>query len=199
MVRIKELDIIRWILIIFMLGMIPCVGAEYNYNPIKDELVEKTLKNVSNVYPESNLDYDYTNINFIPVKLRFTEMITTKRRDLHIGGTVEFETVEDVFDGEKKIVAKNTKGTAKIDFFEPRGTMGSAGEIIISDFDIANLDKKKFESNIIKKGLDLSFITSVLRHSVGIIIPGSGFLFILIRGGHAKIKPKEIFELKYVP
>lgn len=177
----------------------PCCAAEYKYEPIKDELVETTLQNVSDVYPKANLNYDYTNINYIPIKIKFVDIVTSKEGRNFVGQVVKFVTVEDVYNGKRKIVAKDSIGTAKIEFLVPRGTMGSAGELIISDFDIEGLNKKKFDTQIIKRGLNLVTFVSVLRYTAGIVIPGTGILCILIRGGHAKIKPDKVFEIRYVP
>lgn len=42
-------------------------------------------------------------------------------------------------------------------------------------------------------------LAGALKYSIGTFIPGTGYLFMLIKGGQAKIETSDIFEVKYVP
>lgn len=171
------------------------------YKPLKmrDKLVEKTLKNVSVEYPEANLVYDYSSIRFVPLKIRFLERITTKKNRNFEGQIVKFVVTEDIFDGKTKLISGGTYGTARIETLLARGSMGEPADIIISKFEIEGLDNKKIDGQIVKRGANLMLLAGALKYSVGTVFPGTGYLFMLIKGGQAKIKPDEIFELKYLP
>lgn len=188
---------IRLILTVLFLAAIPCFGAEYSPELFKDELVETTLKNVSGKYPEPNLNYDYSNIFYIPVKIKFLETINSKYNGE--GQILEFEVVEDVFNGKTKIVSRGTSGRAVLETVSPRGSLGVPADITISKFEIDGLDKKKFDGNIVKYGKNLTLLSAALKYSIGSFIPGTGYVFMLIKGGQAKIKPNEILEIRYVP
>lgn len=179
-------------------------GAEVplvNYKPLKmrDHLVETTLKDVSGEYPEANLVYDYSNIRFVPLKIRFLERITTKKTNNFEGQIVKFVVTEDIFDGKTKLLSRGTYGTARIETLLARGAMGEPADIIISKFEIEGLDKKKIDGLIVRRGANLALLAGALKYSIGTVFPGTGYLFMLIKGGQAKIKTDEIFELKYLP
>lgn len=236
---------IRFLLIAVMLGLIPCFAADYTPEPVKDELVESTLQNVSDVYPKPNLDYDYndnfvktdrvikdfyakplkmedklvriylknvssdypepnlvydyTKIKFLPLRIRFLETISTKGVDNTEGQIVKFVVVRDIYDGKRKLVSHGTIGTARVETISPRGFMGVPADLIISHFEVEGLDKKKIEGDVVKSGYNLMGLAGALKYSIGTFIPGTGYLFMLIKGGQAKIDPAEIFEIKYVP
>ena len=234
---------IKYLLPVIFLAAIPCFAADYTPELIKDELVESTLQNVtdeypepdnsyytdlevrntiqkrvyykplhiedgvvklylqkvSSVYPEPNLDYDYTKIKYFPLRIKFLERISTKGLDNTEGQIVKFVVVHDIYDGKKKLVSHGTIGTARVETISPRGFMGVPADLIISHFEVAGLDKRKIEGDVVKSGYNLMGLAGALKYSIGTFIPGTGYLFMLIKGGQAKIDPSDIFEVKYVP
>lgn len=234
---------IRIFLIAALLCVMPCFADEYKPELIKDELVETTLQNVSNVYPKANLDYDYwdtdiktdrtikpvyykplriqdnlvkihlqkvsgvypavnlkpdyTNINFLPLRLKFMEEISTKDKTHTEGQTIKFEVVQDVYDGKKKILSRGAVGYARIETISPRGFMGVPADIIISHFEVGGLEPLRFQNDVVKYGFNLMALAAALKYSIGTFIPGTGYLFMLIKGGNANIKPDDVFEVKY--
>lgn len=236
---------IRFILIAFMVGILPCYAGEYSPELIKDELVEKTLsdvsdiypepnlnydystrdikypkvppvrlyrplsiedslvlihlKNVSSEYPEANLKYDYTKVKFLPLHIRFLEEIYSHGDKNEEGQIVKFRVIRDVYDGGKIIVEQGTIGTAKIETISPNGFMGVPAEIIVAHFNVPGLDRKKIEGEIDKTGPNFMALAGALKYSIGTFIPGTGYLFMLIKGGHAKINTYDVYEIKYLP
>lgn len=195
----QVLNIIKITAVAALLMTPPCFGAEYRPELIRDELVEKTLQNVSDVYPEPNLDYDYSNINFIPVKIRFLEPITTKNGRNFEGQAVKFETVNNVYDGGRKLLAGGTVGTARIETISPRASMGVPADLIIANFVVGDLNRKKIDGQIVKSGANLTAVAGALKYTVGTVLPGTGYLFMLIKGGQAKINTGDIYEIRYLP
>lgn len=188
---------IRLLITVLLFASIPCFADEYKPELFKDELVETTLKNVGEKYPEANLNYDYSNINYIPIKVKFLETISSKENGE--GQIIKFVVTEDIFADGKKFISNGTTGRAKLENVSPRGSLGVPADITISKFEIEGLDKKKFDGNIVKYGANLTLLAAALKYSVGSVIPGTGYLFMLIKGGNVKIKPTEIFEIRYVP
>lgn len=176
---------------------LPCY-AVYTPELIKDELVETTLQNTSGKYPEANLNYDYNDINYLPVRIRFKQKINSKKS--REGTIVEFEVMEDVHDKSgKRIVDAGTIGKARLEMISAREGYGVPAEIIISGFDIEGLNRKRFDGDVSKHGKNLSAVALGLKYSVCAILPGSHFLLLLMKGGNANIKPKEIYTIKYLP
>lgn len=234
---------IRFLFLVICLAGLSCYAADISQEPIKDELVEETLinvsevypkpanihytdleikrdiparvhyrplhisdgivkhymQNVSNVYPESNLGYDYSEIRYLPFRIRFLEPISSKGIQNTEGQIVKFVVIHDVYDGNKKLVPHGTIGTAKIETISPNGFMGVPADLIIAHFNVAGLDRKKFQGPISKSGYNLMGLAGALKYSIGTFIPGTGYLFMLIKGGHVTINTSEIFEIKYVP
>lgn len=188
---------IRLFLTVLLICALPSFGAEYSPELIKDELVETTLKNVSGTYPEPNLKYDYSNIYYIPIKIKFLETISSKHNSE--GEFLKFVIKEDIFYNNTKIVSSGTFGKARLENISPRGCMGVPADITISKFEIEGLNKKNFNGNIVKYGTNLAVLAAGLKYSIGTFIPGTGYVFMLIKGGNVKIKPDEVFEIRYVP
>ena len=157
------------------------------------------LKNVSGTYPAAHLKYDYTNIRYLPVRLKFFDEISSKDKTRSEGELVKFQIMQDVYDGKKKLISRGTVGRAKIETISPNGFMGVPADIIISHFEIGELNSDKFEEGVVKSGYNLMGLAAALKYSIGTFIPGTGYVFMLIKGGHAKIRPYEEFELKYLP
>lgn len=188
---------IKFLATLLIFVTLPCYGA-YTPELFKDELVESTLQNTSSKYPEANLDYDYNDINYLPLRIRFTEKISSKKSKE--GDIIEFEVMEDVHDKSgKRIIDAGTIGKAKLENISEREGYGVPADIIISGFDIDGLNKKRFDGNITKRGKNLSAVALGLKYSVCTILPGSHFLLLLMKGGNATIKPKDIFIIKYLP
>ena len=187
---------IRFLIMVLLFAALPCFANEYKPELFRDELVETTLKDVSGNYPEANLDYDYSNINYVPIKVKFLETISSKGNSE--GQIVKFVVTEDIFYNNVKIVSGGTFGKARLETISPRGSMGVPADITISKFEIDGLDKKKFDGNIVKYGANLALLAGGLKYSIGTFIPGSGYVFMLIKGGNVKIKPTEVFEIRYV-
>lgn len=236
---------IRFILIAFIAGILPCYAGEYTPELIRDELVETTLtdvsdvypepnlnydysdknikypkggavrpyrpfhtddmlvklylRNVSSEYPEPNLDYDYTKVKFFPLHIKFLEEIYSHGDRNEEGQIVKFKVIRDVEDHGKIIVSRGTIGTAKIETISPNGFMGVPAEIIVAHFNIPGLDKKKIEGEVDKTGPNFMALAGALKYSIGTFIPGTGYLFMLIKGGHAKINTYDIYQIRYVP
>lgn len=177
------------------------IPAKVYYKPlhIQDGIVKLYLQKVSSKYPEANLNYDYTKIKYFPLRIKFLERISTKGVNNTEGQIVKFVVVHNIYDGKKKLVSHGTIGTARVETISPRGFMGVPADLIISHFEVEGLDKRKIEGDVVKSGYNLMGLAGALKYSIGTFIPGTGYLFMLIKGGQAKIDPSDIFEVKYVP
>ena len=119
--------------------------------------------------------------NRTPIQICIKEIYSSKKK-LEEGSFLEFKTISDV----------NYKGK----FYPagtPRGTWGTPAEIVIGNFSIGG---KPLYGEITRNGTNRILWVRPLAIAGGIFF-GTGIFFMFIKGGHAKIKPDEIFTVYY--
>ena len=172
----------------------PTHNVEYNYT----DSYENILNSRKILKPVPNLKYNYFDFERIPIKLQIAKDITTKKNSLLIGQQIDFIVKEDVIYNHKIIVPKGTKATAKIQAYQSRGLNGIPAMIILDDFEIPNIDKKKLKDDYIKRGQDRSYIVFPIKWALT-WIPLAGYTTNVILGGHAHIKKKHNVIIYYYP
>lgn len=164
----------------------------------RDTFIEEILATQQIEKPVQNLKYDYTEVDKVPIKLQIQKPITTKNDSVVEGQLIDFIVREDVKYNHSVIVPKGTKVTAVVQTYQTRGMNGIPAIIILSDFDIPNLDKTKLKDVYIKRGQDRSYIVFPIKW-VLTPIPFAGYSTNLILGGHAYIKKKHNVIIYYYP
>lgn len=101
--------------------------------------------------------------------------------------TTKAVTLKDKFYPENSIVK------ARIETISPNAMWGTPAEIIISNF---TLDGIPLEGEISKIGHNNTLWVKPIS-IIGAAFGGSGIMFMFIRGGHAKIKTDEVFNVCY--
>lgn len=161
--------------------------------PIKDKLTQNLdLKSTSNV--STNLNYNYQSINNAVLKIKIDKTITTKEKPQE-GSYVNFHTVSDLKLANGKIIPKNTSVIARIETVSQNDIMGVPANLVIDNFKINQFENLSILNNINKTGANRSLWVYPVVY-VGLFFFGAGVLFTPIRGGHAKIKDHEYFELE---
>jgi len=147
--------------------------------------------------PVFALEYDFSSTKKIPIKMKIVEPISTKM-DIQEGQLIKFRIIEDVIHNKELLVKKNTIISAKLEMIITSGLNGFPAEIIIDNFEIPNIKKSQLISTYTKTGQNRSLIVYPIKWALT-WLPGIGSLTNLIKGGHAKIKAKDIITIYYYP
>ena len=174
-------------LLLFFLLLYPCSFAQMN-----DFIVDLTLKEKKIEKPFVNLNYDYENSGYVPIKLKPIDEIKSEK-DIFEGQIIKFIAPEGVSFGTQIIVRKNQIITAKVETIIPNGMNGIPASIILGDFQTED-SKQKLGNNIEIFGLDLSLLVFPIKWALT-PLPPTGSLTNFIKGGHVKIKKNKELTL----
>lgn len=167
-------------------------------NLLTDEFIDENLKDVKLEKPLINVDYNYEDIEKVPIKINIKKKISTKKDGIEDGQQVFFTVKEDVKYKGKIIIKKGTEISANVATTINRGMNGIPSTIIIDNFKIPNIDSKKLKAVIIKRGVNLSLLVFPIKWLLT-PLPPLGSLTNFIVGGNATIKPKKTFVIYYYP
>jgi len=127
--------------------------------------------------------------NYKEVKIRIKDFYTTKS-NFQEGEEIEFLTLDDVQIRNKNF-PKNSIVKARLETISKNKSFGVPSDVVIGNF---MLDNIPLSGEISKTGANRSlWLYPVVYNTVWFF--GAGLLLIPIRGGHAKIKPSQIFTL----
>lgn len=161
--------------------------GKYQKAQIEDELVDKYLSKDLKIKKEnSRKNILGETIKISPIKNYSTD------DNLKVGEYIDFILVEDK-NLNGVFYKKGTNIKARIENISLNQIYGVPADIVLSNFTFD--DKVFFDATISKTGANRAIW--VYPTTVGLsAILGVGLLFIPIRGGHAKLKKKEVFELE---
>ena len=131
--------------------------------------------------------YNYEDLNRIPIKVRIMSDITTKK-NLEEGQRIVFLTTEDTVLSHKKVLKAGSRVFGRVETISKNGMMGIPANLIIGNFKIEYMSTVKPEGTIVKQGANRAIWVKPLAP-----------IFFAVRGGHAKVKTTEVFELYYSP
>ncbi len=159
----------------------------------QDSVVEKMSKNFTYSTGDKKQKFDFENLDEKVVKISPQKYYTT-RKNLNEGELLNFVLVQDVTI-KNKLYKKGTPVLARVENLSANSAYGVPADLVIDNFVLA--PDVKLNGQIEKKGANRTlwlYPTSV------VLLPffGAGLLLLPIRGGHAKLKPKHIYELTYV-
>lgn len=130
--------------------------------------------------------------DFKTIKVRIKDYFTTRKR-ANEGDFIDFVTIEDTEIGNKNY-PKGTIVKARIETISPNFSGGVPADLTVGSF---ILDDINLQGEIEKTGANRTLWVCPASIAGDFIFLGLGELSLLIRGGHAKIKPKETFTLYY--
>ena len=145
----------------------------------------------------SELPYDYSSTEAIPIKLSIINEVSTKD-GLIEGQKLKFKVLEDVYYENMPVVKKDDIITGTVETIITSGMNGFPAEIIVDDFEIAGVNSSQLISTYIKKGQNRCFWVYPLKWALT-IIPFVGSLTNFIMGGHARLKTKDVITIYYFP
>ena len=183
-----------WGLIILSLFVLP---ANKSYAVVEDELVKTTLSDKNIEKPYTNLDYNYEDTETVDVKLSVLEDIKNEKY-LHEGQIIKLRVVRDVKYKNKVVINHGTIATARVEMIIANGMNGIPASVVLGDFNIEGVPWSKLTSTYEKFGLDLSLMVYPLKWALT-ILPPTGTLTNFIKGGHVKLKSKNVITIKYHP
>lgn len=167
--------------------------------PIEDELAAKNLKNVKleQKKKKNNLNFDLE--NQVPVKISINKYLTT-RQYLEEGQELEFRVVGDVKISNNFVIKKDSVVKARLENISMNQAFGVPADMVIEKFVVnqPNGEKIYLDGSIKKIGANRSLWVYPVG-GVAILFLFAGVLIFPIRGGHAKLRPKEVYEVYYVP
>lgn len=165
---------------------------------ISDTLAEKTLKNVSVKPKKAKLNFDFDLVKQIPVKIAITNSITSKK-DLTEGQELKFRILDDVNIGNNLVLKKDTLVMAKLETISLNQAFGVPADILIDDFKVvSNNSEISLDGSIHKIGANRSLWVYPVGY-MGCFFFGAGLLLFPVRGGHAKVRAKEVYQVYYIP
>ena len=127
--------------------------------------------------------------NYKEVKVKIKEPYTTKG-NLDEGDYLDFVTLNDI-KIKDKTYPKNSTVKARIETISLNKSWGVPSDVVVGNFALGDIN---LSGDIRKQGANRSLWLYPTIYGASIFF-GAGLLLIPIRGGHAKIKPSDIYTL----
>ena len=144
------------------------------------------------------LPYNFESTHRIPIKLGIVTPITTKGEKLYEGQVLQFKVLQDTYCKRKTFLKKGTIINGRIETLITAGMNGFPAEIILGGFEIPGAKSSQLVDTYTKKGQNRCFIVYPIKWALT-ILPQTGSLTNLIKGGHAIIKAKDEIDIYYYP
>ncbi|MGN0014523.1 MAG: hypothetical protein ACI37T_03800 [Candidatus Gastranaerophilaceae bacterium] len=160
------------------------------YTPVYDSFAEVNLAKFSKVSYTKKI-YDFENINNIKIKIKSKKLISTKNIEEE-GQIVDFIVAEDVIFNEKIIIPKNSIIQARVETISPNMSKGIPADLVIGSFKYKNYN---LDGEISKTGANRLYWVLPTAFVMNTLFFGCGYVLWAIRGGHAKFRPNQIFEI----
>ena len=183
----------------FLIAIVALMLICLNVGAESDFLVEEFIAGKNYPKPETHIDYDYTSTEYIPIKLKVCNDISTRdKRKYLFGEEVNLKVKSNVFYKNKLFLKRGTPAVAKIDQIVESGMNGIPYYIYLNDFEIEGLEASKILADYHKSGLNLVYWVYPVKWALS-FLPPSGILTNLIKGGHAKITTADVITVYYFP
>lgn len=158
--------------------------------PIYDDFAIENLASFKDVVYKKKV-YDFENLNHIIIKIKAKEYISTKYLKEE-GQSVDFVAVEDVIHNGKIIIPQNSLIKARIETISPNMSRGIPADLVIGHFHYKNID---LDGEISRTGANRVYWVVPVAFIANSLFLGTGYILWAIRGGHAKVKTNQIFEI----
>ena len=165
---------------------------------VQDEVMDELLKDIKPAKPLTNLNYNYESFNCIPIKLKITEKITTKKDGIYDNQPLTFKVRQNVKYNGEVILKQGTIVKAAVDSYLSRGMNGIPASIVIDNYYVPGIDSAKIKGFYKKRGLNLSLMVYPIKWALT-PIPGVGSLTNFILGGNASITEDDTVTIYYYP
>lgn len=159
---------------------------------------KKTVLEHHTANTKQKSDFNFDLEKRTPVKIKISENITTKK-NIKEGQELDFIVSEDVYENGKIFIPVNSIVKGKIETISMNQALGVPADIDIGNF-IAKINGKDIvlDGKIHKVGANRAFWVYPIG-CLAILFCFVGLVILPIRGGHAKIKTHQVYEVYYVP
>ncbi len=190
--------IISLIICLSILYFPTCAQAQDLTSDVKPTETREALLEETITKENKELPYNFEGTYKVPIKLSIVNPITTKGETLYEGQIVQFKVLKDTYCRKRTFLKKGTIINARVETIITAGMNGFPAEIIISNFEIPGAKPSQLVDTYTKKGQNRCFIVFPIKWALT-ILPPTGSLTNFIKGGHAKIKPKDEIVIYYYP
>lgn len=170
-----------------------------NAQIINDEIVIDKNKPLTQSKGKKTKKFDFEALDQIPIKLSISDEVNTKKELLE-GQKLTFKVVEDVQIDKSTTIKKGSIVSSKLGTVCLNQAFGTPADVIIEEFKI-NYETREIplEGRIQKTGANRALWVYPVGYTTGVMFLGLGFLLFCVRGGHAKLKPSEVYTVYYIP
>ena len=162
-------------------------------NVIDDTALKIDKKKVKPV--KSKTKYNYA-IAPIPIKLRVTENLSTRNNCIKEGDLITFKTINPEKLG-KYLLPRDSEVIGRVETISPNDLLGTPADLIIDNFFVKNNEKINFHGCIKKRGANRSWWIYPIYQAGNLVLWAAGYPLILVRGGHAKLRTKDVYTVYY--
>lgn len=132
-------------------------------------------------------NFHYENLNRLPLKIKILSDVSTKK-NLEEGQKLVFLTTEDTVLSAKKILPAGSRIIGTVETISKNDIKGTPANLIVGNFKIEYMPKIKLEGQINNQGANRAIWVRPL-------LP----VLFAVKGGHAKIKEVDTYEIYYTP
>lgn len=170
----------------------------YAFAETTDFLADKYLAGRIFDKPETFTEYDFSDIERIPIRLQVITDISTRDGSAQEGQIVNLKARNNVYYNNKLIVKRGEPVTAEIELIVDSGMNGIPYYIYLDDFKFQNLPSSKILASYQKSGWNRTYWVLPLKWALT-PLPPTGTLTNFIKGGHSKISVNDIITVYYFP
>lgn len=145
----------------------------------------------------ANLDYNFSDTEFIPIKMTILNKISSND-EIYEGQEVKLKIINNVFCHGLTLIKKGTIATARIETIVTKGMNGFPAEIILNNFKIEGINSAHLMGEYIKAGRNWALMVYPIKWALT-PIPFVGSLTNLIKGGEAHIETDDLIVIRYYP
>lgn len=157
---------------------------------IKDDFAERYLKkHKKEIYVRKK--YDFSNMNNVVVKISPVKYFSTKM-NVNEGTNIYFRVVEDVKKNNQVIIPKNAIITGRVELISQNNAKGIPADLIVGNF---KYKATPLSGNIEKTGSKRYYWVMPAAFVLNTLFFATGYPLWAVRGGHAKLKPKQVYEI----
>ena len=180
-----------FLLLLSLIIVVPVMAFENDF--LADNYLPENIE-----MPEINLNYNYSSVKRVPIRLSIQETIKTKEKNIYEGQELKFVVKNNVYSNRSLILKKGDVVNARIETIVSSGMNGIPYYIYLGNFQFPNIENSKIMIDYYKSGQNRTYFVLPLKWALT-FLPPTGSLTNFIMGGHAKITPKDVITAYYYP
>ena len=177
-----------------LLVMFVCCGLGVFAEQIKDEFVDEWFVDKDIPVVEQAANHNYESLKRVKIILSPTETVSTPKK-LEEGQKINLVVKRNARIGAN-LLKKGTPASAVIEQFVPNGMTGVQAVIVLGRIEIEGLESDKLQYYCLKEGQNRTTWIMPIKWALT-WIPFAGTFTNLIKGGQAKLSPKDELVVYY--